>query len=398
MHKIKLPVYLDYAASTPCDPQVSEVMLSCLTGSGHFGNPASKDHVYGWEAADVVETARDQIGQCIGSSPLNITFTSGATESSNLAIIGLARGLAATDRRRHIVTSMIEHKAVLESCAYLQRQGYKVSYIKPHADGSVDCALLESYLEDDTFLVSIAQANSVVGTISDIHALADMCHERGIYFHSDCAQSAGWETLDLDKSNIDLVSLTPEKISGPKGVGAIYIKRPLDKKIEPLIYGGGQERNLRSGTVAVHQVVAMGKAFELIQQRAADDKKHILALREKLKEAMLALKDVSINGSQEHHLPGILSVTFKGIDSHMLLPTMSDIAASTGSACSSAALTPSYVLKALGLSDNDARSTLRLSIGRFTTEDDIQRAIADITRAVVALQEAGSMWQVNKEL
>lgn len=393
---IKAPVYLDYAASTPCDPEVCQVMIDCLTKSANLGNPASKDHVYGWQAAEIVEQARDQVSKTVGTSPINIIFTSGATESSNMAIIGLARGLKDKDQRRHIITTLIEHNAVLKSCEYLEHHGYKVTYIKPYKDGSVDVKLLSKYVDDDTFLVSIAQANSVVGTINDVKALASFCHEKGIYYHTDCAQSAGWEDLSLDKTDIDLVSLTPEKIYGPKGVGAIYIKKPLDKIIEPLIFGGGQEKGLRAGTVAVHQVAAMGKAFELIKKRCDSDKKYILSLREKLKNALLKLDGVYINGSDSKHLPGVLSVTFPGIDSHMLLPTLKDVAASTGSACSSASLVPSYVLKALDLSDNDARSSLRLSIGRFTTEDEIDRAILDITNAYNKLKTAGSMWNIKK--
>ena len=393
------PVYMDYAAATPLDPRVVKVMVDCLTLEGSFANPSSKDHVFGWEAAEVVENAREQVANLVGCSPLEITFTSGATESNNLAVIGLARGLRHKgDPRRHIVTSMVEHKAVLEGCEYLEKyEGYKVSYIKPHQDGSIDPELLASYLTEDTFLVSICHGNSVLGTVNDIHALASLCRAKGIFFHTDCAQTAGWEKTDFANSAISMASLTPEKIYGPKGVGALYIKREANVPVEALIYGGGQEKGLRGGTVATHQVAAMGKAFEIMAKEAKKDKERILQLREYLVNEIKTIDGAVINGSSTRHLPGIISASFAGIDGRMLLPSLSGIAASTGSACSSAELKPSYVLKAIGHSDELARASIRLSLGRFTTEQEVKQAADELKTKVAALQASGSMWQVRKD-
>ena len=393
------PVYMDYAAATPLDPRVVKVMMDCLTLEGSFANPSSKDHVFGWEAAEAVENAREQVANLVGCSPLEITFTSGATESNNLAVIGLARGLRhKEDPRRHIVTSMVEHKAVLEGCEYLEKyEGYTVFYIKPHQDGSIDPELLASYLTEDTFLVSICHGNSVLGTVNDIHALALLCKDKGIYFHTDCAQTAGWEKTDFDHSAISMASLTPEKIYGPKGVGALYIKREANVPVEALIYGGGQEKGLRGGTVATHQVAAMGKAFEIMAKDAQKDKERILKLREYLVNEIKTIDGAVINGSSSHHLPGIISASFAGIDGRMLLPTLSGIAASTGSACSSAELKPSYVLKAIGHSDELARASIRLSLGRFTTEEEVKRVAEELKTKVAALKASGSMWQIKKD-
>lgn len=393
------PVYMDYAAATPLDPRVVKVMMDCLTLEGSFANPSSKDHVFGWEAAEAVENAREQVANLVGCSPLEITFTSGATESNNLAVIGLARGLRhKRDPRRHIVTSMVEHKAVLEGCEYLEKyEGYTVSYIKPHQDGSIDPELLASYLTEDTFLVSICHGNSVLGTVNDIHALALLCKDKGIYFHTDCAQTAGWEKTDFDHSAISMASLTPEKIYGPKGVGALYIKREANVPVEALIYGGGQEKGLRGGTVATHQVAAMGKAFEIMAKDAQKDKERILKLREYLVNEIKTIDGAVINGNSSHHLPGIISASFAGIDGRMLLPTLSGIAASTGSACSSAELKPSYVLKAIGHSDELARASIRLSLGRFTTEEEVKRVAEELKTKVAALKASGSMWQIKKD-
>ena len=393
------PVYMDYAAATPLDPRVVKVMMDCLTLEGSFANPSSKDHVFGWEAAEAVENAREQVANLVGCSPLEITFTSGATESNNLAVIGRARGLRHKgDPRRHIVTSMVEHKAVLEGCEYLEKyEGYTVSYIKPHQDGSIDPELLASYLTEDTFLVSICHGNSVLGTVNDIHALALLCKDKGIYFHTDCAQTAGWEKTDFDHSAISMASLTPEKIYGPKGVGALYIKREANVPVEALIYGGGQEKGLRGGTVATHQVAAMGKAFEIMAKDAKKDKERILKLREYLVNEIKTIDGAVISGNSSHHLPGIISASFAGIDGRMLLPTLSGIAASTGSACSSAELKPSYVLKAIGHSDELARASIRLSLGRFTTEEEVKRVAEEIKTKVAALKASGCMWQIKKD-
>lgn len=385
--KPRRPVYLDYAAATPCDPRVIDTMVSCLKLDGSFANPHAKDHVFGWEAAEAVEEARDRVATLIGASPLEIYFTSGATEANNLAIFGLAQGLAEQgDPRRHIITSRIEHKAVLEACESLERQGFRVTYLTPRQDGSVDVDLLSEAFDDDTFLVSIAQANSVLGTVSDVHALAEFTRAHGAYFHTDTAQSAGYVKTDFDHSAVSMATLTSEKVCGPKGVGALYVQRAQKVPLHAQIFGGGQEKGMRGGTVPTHEVAGMGMAFEIMGKEGKSDAKRIGALREKLKSAIAAIPGARINGSAEHHVPGILSVSFDGVDGSKLLPALNGIAASTGSACSSADLKPSYILKAIGLSDEMARASLRLSIGRFTTDEEIDRAIAEITAKVPRLR------------
>ncbi len=380
------PVYLDYAAATPVDPRVIEVMVSSLGIEGTFANSASRDHVLGWEAADVTETARVQVASLVGADPLEIYFTSGATESTNLAILGLAKALRQKgDLRRHIITSKTEHKAVLECVIELQRQGYEVSFITPNPDGSITSKMLASLIREDTFLVSIAEADSVVGTVNDIHNLSQICFERGVFFHSDCAQSAGFFTRDLHNSSISLVSLTPEKICGPKGVGALFINSGHNVPIAPLILGGGHERGLRSGTVATHQVAGMGRAFEIMAQEGKDEFLRLNNLRDYLKNELNTLAGVVVNGSEQNHLPSVLSVTFRGLDAHLLLSKLKTVAASTGSACNSKTLEPSYVLLSLGLSEDDAKATIRFSLGRFTTKKELDRVIAEIKEVVLKL-------------
>ncbi len=389
-------VYLDYAAATPVDQRVIDKMVKCLQIEGCFANSSARDHIYGWQASEEVEAARDQVAKTIGASPTELIFTSGATESNNQALLGMVK--ANKTNKRHIITTKIEHKSILSVAAYIETLGYKVSYIDTYKDGTVDIDLLKQYISDDTFLVSIAHANSVLGSVNDIHALATFCHDNNIYFHTDCAQSATWFDLNLDDSDISLVSLTPEKIYGPKGVGALYINKKQNIKIEPLIYGGTQERGLRAGTVATHQVVGMGEAFSINYNERLQNKKHIEELRNYIQDELLKLDFVSMNGTKDKiRLPGVLSLTFKGISSHMLLPSMPLIAASTGSACSSSELKPSYILKAIGLSDDDARSSIRISIGKFTKKEDVELAVSHIKERALALKGNGNFWQINKE-
>ncbi|MBQ9273204.1 MAG: aminotransferase class V-fold PLP-dependent enzyme [Succinivibrio sp.] len=391
------PVYLDYAAATPTDPRVIEEMVKCLSIDGTFANPHAKDHVYGWQAAEVVEQNRERVAALIGVSPLEITFTSGATESNNLALLGLYQALKARgDPRCHIVTDRIEHKSVLECCEALEKEGCRVTYLTPRKDGSIDTQLLAEALEPDTFLVSIAQANSVLGTVSDVHALAALCKSKGIFFHTDTAQSAGYVQTDFEHSDVTMATLTSEKICGPKGVGALYVKRSAAVPLAPLISGGGQERGLRGGTVPTHQIAGMGKAFEIMQQEGRQDAERIAALRLKLEQGLRELPGIIFNGSAASRVPGILSVSFEGVDGHMLLPSLPGIAASTGSACASDDLKPSYVLKAIGHSDSLARASLRLSLGRWTTQEEIERALLEIQTVIPRLQQAGSMWNVKQ--
>ena len=385
------PVYFDYAAATPTDSRVIDVMVSCMKQDGAFANPHAKDHVYGWQAAEAVEKARDEVSSLIGASPLEITFTSGATESNNLAIFGLARGLARKgDPRRHIITSKIEHKAILEACQLLEEEGYKVTYLNPDHEGIITPLDVENHLDDDTFLVSIAQANSVLGSVSDVHAIASVCHRHQVYFHTDVAQSIGYLRMDYDNSDIDMVSLTAEKVCGPKGVGALYVKRSSNVPLVAMIYGGGQEKGLRGGTVPTHQVAGMGKAFAILKQEALSDMKRFASLRTRILAGIGGIEGLVVNGSAEHNLPNILSVSFEGVDGRMLLPALDGICASTGSACSSSSLEPSYILKAIGHSDELARASLRLSFGRFTTVEEVERLINELTSKVPLLAKTGS--------
>ncbi len=390
------PVYFDYAAATPTDKRVVDVMINCMSIEGAFANPHAKDHVYGWQAAEAVENAREQVAKLIGASPLEITFTSGATESNNLAIFGLAKGLKKRgDNRRHIITSKIEHKAILEACQLLEDDGYKVTYLSPRHDGVIDVESVEANITDDTFLVSIAQANSVLGAVSDVHAIAAMCHSHGVYFHTDVAQSIGYLKMDYDNSDIDMVSLTAEKVCGPKGVGALYVKRSSNIPLFAQIYGGGQEKGLRGGTVPTHEVAGLGKAFDILRLEGKSDKERFSKMRARILDGIKNVPGIIVNGSKTEGLPNILSLSFEGIDGHMLLPTLSEIAASTGSACSSANLEPSYILKAIGHSDNLARASIRLSFGRFTKDSEIDTVIEEIKTKIPKLQEAGSMWKVK---
>ncbi len=382
------PAYFDYAAATPTDDRVIEAMVGCMRKDGFFANPHAKDHVYGWEAAEAVERARDEVATLIGASPLEITFTSGATESNNLAIFGLAQGLKRQgDKRNHIITSKIEHKAVLEACQLLEEQGYKVTYLTPDKSGIVSVGQVEEAISEDTFLVSIAQANSVLGAISDVHAIATMCHRHKVVFHTDVAQSIGYLKMDYDKSDIDMVSLTAEKVCGPKGVGALYVKRASKLPLFAQIYGGGQEKGLRGGTVPTHEVVGLGRAFNILITEAHSDKARFEKIRKRILDGISEVPGLVVNGSENSNLPNILSVSFEGVDGRMLLPTLSGIAVSTGSACSSSSLEPSYILKAIGHSDELARASLRISFGRFTTDADVETLIEEIRIKVPAMHK-----------
>ena len=390
---LQRPIYLDNAASTPMDERVINAMVACLSANGTFGNSASKDHVYGWQAAEVIEQARDNIAKAIGCSPLEIIFTSGATESNNLALKGVSYAqYQKNDPRRHIITTTIEHKAVLESCEQLTRHGFKVTYLKPLADGTITPNMLEQAIDEDTFLVSISQANSVLGSMNDIDALASICKQHNVLFHSDCAQSNALFDLHLEHSPVAMVTLTPEKIYGPKGVGALYLKKDLNIVLEPLLVGGGHEKGLRGGTLATHQIAAMGCAFEIMAKEREQVIAHVSALKEHLIAKLKTIENAQINGYNDKgttpHLPGIVSVSFKNIQGQYLIPSLRKVACSTGSACSSKELKPSYVLSEIGLDDDLARASLRLSIGRFNTIEDIDAAFVHIEQTVLMLKKA----------
>ncbi|MCR5084953.1 MAG: cysteine desulfurase [Succinivibrionaceae bacterium] len=383
------PIYLDYAAATPCDPRVVERMAECLGPGGAFGNPSSRDHAFGWAATEAVEEARAEVAEAVGADILGLTFTSGATEANCLALWGLAHSRLGRERR-HLITSRIEHRSVLECCERLASEGFEVTYLTPTPEGVVEPGQVEAALRKDTLLVSICHGNSVLGSLSDIGAIARICAEQGVAFHTDAAQSAVHEDLGLGMGNVALATLTPEKICGPKGVGALYVRQDLRPLLEPLIVGGGQERGLRGGTVPTHQVAGMGRAFALMSMEREREDPRVRSLRGRLEQSLLALGGARVNGAGVRRLPGILSVTFSGIDGKSLLPRLApDVACSTGSACSSKSREPSYVLRAIGLGDDLALSSLRLSMGRFTTAGEVDAAAAAISRVVQRLRLTG---------
>ncbi|WP_193073657.1 IscS subfamily cysteine desulfurase [Pseudomonas sp. FME51] len=384
---MKLPIYLDYAATTPVDPRVAEKMCACLTMDGNFANPASRSHLYGWQAEEAVELARRQVADLVGADPREIVWTSGATESDNLAIKGAARAFA--ERGRHIITSQIEHKAVIDSCRQLEREGFEVTYLKPGADGLISVPQLQAALREDTILVSLMQVNNEIGVINDIAALGAVAREHGVLFHVDAAQSTGKLAINVKQLPVDLMSFSAHKTYGPKGVGALYVRRSPDVRVEALIHGGGHERGMRSGTLAPHQLVGMGEAFALAGAEMAAENQRMVALHGQLLEGLANLDGVFVNGSTERRVPHNLNLAFAGVDGELLLLALRDLALSTGSACTSASVEPSYVLRAIGLSDELAHSSIRLSLGRFTTEVDIQQAAEVLCNAVLKLRKAG---------
>ena len=377
------PVYLDYAATTPVDPAVVAVMNDCLTREGVFGNPSSA-HAFGAAAAEFVERARTQVAALIGASPDEIVFTSGATESDNLAILGGA--LASADRGRHIVTMRTEHKAVLDPCRHLERMGSRVTYLTPTPSGLLSPEALAAALRPDTVLVSVMYANNETGVLQDIATLAALCRERGVAFHSDCAQAAGRVPLDVQRLSADLLSLTAHKLYGPKGIGALYVRRGARGLLQPLSFGGGQERGLRPGTLPVHQIAGFGAAAEIAQRRLAGEGTRLDALGARLWAGLVRLGGVHLNGQDAPRAPGILNVSFEDVEGESLINALAGLAVSTGAACNSEARDPSYVLRALGRDSRLAESSLRFSLGRFSTAADIDFAVTAVTRAVASLR------------
>ena len=378
------PIYLDYAATTPVDPRVAEKMVACLTMDGNFANPASRSHVYGWKAEEAVENARRQVADLVGADPREIVWTSGATESDNLAIKGMAHALQA--RGRHLITSKIEHKAVIDCFKLLEREGFEVTWLEPGAAGVITPEQLRAALREDTVLVSLMHVNNEIGTINDIQALGEVAHAAGAVFHVDAAQSTGKLAIDLQTLPVDLMSFSAHKTYGPKGIGALFVRRALTPKPQAQMHGGGHERGLRSGTLATHQIVGMGEAFELAGKLMKDEGARIAALHDALLKGLAGLDGVSLNGSAEQRVPHNLNLAFAGVDGELLLLALKDLALSTGSACTSAAVEPSYVLRGIGLSDELAHSSIRLSLGRFTSEQDVQRAAEIICQVVTRLR------------
>ena len=382
---MKLPIYLDYSATTPVDPRVAEKMMQCLTLDGTFGNPASRSHRFGWQAEEAVDVARNNIAELINADPREVIFTSGATESDNLAIKGAA--LANQQKGRHIVTSTTEHKAVLDTCEQLAREGFTITYLNPQANGLLDLQQLRDALRDDTVLVSVMHVNNEIGVIQDIAAIGTICRERGILFHVDATQSVGKIPVDLSQLPVDLMSFSAHKIYGPKGIGALYVRRQPRVRIEAQIHGGGHERGMRSGTLPVHQIVGMGEAYRIARLEMADEAPRLAQLRDRVWQGIAQIKDVFLNGCETRRAPNILNVSFADVDGESLIMTLKDLAVSSGSACTSASLEPSYVLKALGLNDELAHSSIRFSLGRFTTEEEIDYSISLIGKSISRLRE-----------
>ena len=389
-HPVKTPVYMDYAATTPADPSVVAVMTRYLGPNGAFGNAASRFHSFGRDAEEAVEQARVHVADLINAEPREIVWTSGATESDNLAIKGAAG--AYSDRGAHIVTSAIEHKAVLDCCLHLEGKGFQITRITPGADGLITPKLVQSVLRDDTILLSLMHLNNEIGTITDIETIGRMARDRGIPFHVDAAQSTARLPLDMKRLCVDFVSLSGHKMYGPKGVGALYVRRRPRALLQPQIHGGGHERGLRSGTLPTHQIAGMGEAARLIARRRDADLAKVASLETRFLDRLRSIEQVCVNGDRTRCVPGIVNLSFACVESESLMMALPDVAFSTGSACMSARIEPSYVLRALGLDDDSAHSSLRFSIGRFTTVDEIDYVGRRIREAVTELRSLSSRW------
>jgi cysteine desulfurase len=392
---MSLPIYLDYASTTPVDPAVADQMVQFLTPSGQFGNPASRSHMFGWQAEAAVEDARNQVADLIGADPREIVWTSGATEANNLAIKGCAH--FNTRKGKHVITSRIEHKAVLDTCRQLEREGFEVTYLDPDSNGLIQPQAVADALRDDTTVVSIMHVNNELGTLNDIAAIGKICRERKVFFHVDAAQSAGKTAIDVEAMQVDMMSFSAHKLYGPKGIGALYVRRKPRVRIEAQMHGGGHERGMRSGTLPTHQIVGMGEAFKLGMEHLATESARIEQLRKRLWDGVSNMQEVHLNGSHDQHVPGIVNISFAFVEGESLIMALRDLAVSSGSACTSASLEPSYVLRALGLNDEMAHSSIRFSIGRFTTEEDIDNAIAKVRHAVEKLRELSPLWDMFQD-
>jgi len=392
---MKTPIYFDYSATTPVDKRVADKMCECLTTEGNFGNPASSSHEFGWKAEDAVNQARKDIADLINANPKEIVFTSGATESNNLAIKGIAHFYK--KKGKHIVTCKTEHKAVLDTCRQLEREGYEVTYLDPKDNGLIDLEAFKAALRDDTILVSIMHVNNEIGVIQDIKAIGDITRERKIMFHVDAAQSAGKVPIDMDELKVDLMSFSAHKNYGPKGIGALYVSRKPRVRIEAQTHGGGHERGMRSGTLATHQIVGMGECFRLAKEEMATDNERIRMLRDRLLKGLDGIEETYINGDMEQRVPHNLNISFNFVEGESLIMALKELAVSSGSACTSASLEPSYVLRALGRNDELAHSSIRFSLGRFTTEEEIDFAIEKINANIGKLRELSPLWEMFKD-
>ncbi|PQP01810.1 IscS subfamily cysteine desulfurase [Massilia phosphatilytica] len=387
------PIYMDYSATTPIDPRVADKMIPYLREQ--FGNPASRSHAYGWSAEAAVEEARAQVAALVGADPREIIWTSGATESNNLAIKGAAQFYKS--KGKHIITVKTEHKAVLDTVRELERQGFEATYLEPQDNGLITLEQLEAAMRPDTILVSVMLVNNEIGVVQPIKEIGELCRKKGIIFHSDAAQATGKVEINLEELKVDLMSFSAHKTYGPKGIGALYVRRKPRVRLEAQMHGGGHERGLRSGTLAPHQIVGMGEAFRIAQEEMDTELARIKALRDRLAKGLLEIEEVYINGDMEHRVPHNLNVSFNFVEGESLIMAVKDIAVSSGSACTSASLEPSYVLRALGRSDELAHSSIRFTIGRFTTEEDIDFAVKLLKEKVGKLRELSPLWEMHKD-
>ena len=390
---MKLPIYLDYAATTPVDPLVAEKMMACLTNEGIFGNPASRSHRFGWQAEESVDIARNQVADMLGADVREIIWTSGATEADNLVL----KGIAEWNKQGHIITTVFEHKAILDCCAYLEKQGIEVTYLIPGTNGLVSAKQVENAIQENTILISVMHVNNEIGTVQDIQAIGNIAHASHIPFHVDAAQSAGKIPIDLNTLKVDFMSFSAHKIYGPKGIGALFARKNQQPNIEAQIHGGGHERGLRSGTLATHQIVGMGLAFELARLELEKNQKHTLNLKNRFLEQVLKIEGVYINGDKDSLVDGLVNLRFDYVDSETLLMAFKNIAVSSGSACTSASVEPSFVLKSIGLSDEQAHSSLRFSFGRFTTEQEVDATIEIVTTGLEKLRAMSPEWQSRNQ-
>ena len=394
-NSLTIPIYLDYSSTTPVDPRVAAKMSECLTKEGVFGNPASRSHSFGWESEKLIDEARGHVAKLIKANKKEIVWTSGATESDNLAIKGAAHFYK--EKGNHLITLTTEHKAVLDTMRHLETEGFEVTYMNPKDNGLVDIDELKSLIKPTTTVISIMHVNNEIGVIQDLETIGKICRDNKIVFHVDAAQSPGKVDIDVDKYNIDLLSLSAHKVYGPKGIGALYVRRKPRIRLQPQMHGGGHERGFRSGTLPTHQVVGMGEAFKIAEEEMESDNKRITILRDKLWNGLNSIEEIYLNGDMKQRIPGNLNVSFNFVEGESLIMAIKDMAVSSGSACTSASLEPSYVLRALGRSDELAHSSLRISIGKYTTEEEIDYSVSLIKEAVAKLRELSPLWEMYKD-
>ena len=388
-----MPIYMDYSATTPVDPRVAQKMIPYITE--HFGNPASRSHPYGWEAEEAVEEARGQIAALVNADPREIVFTSGATESDNLALKGIAEFYQ--DRGKHIITVKTEHKAILDTARELERKGFEVTYLDVLENGLIDLEVLKATIRPDTILVSVMMVNNEIGVIQDVATIGEICRERGVFFHVDAAQATGKVEIDLQTLKVDLMSFSAHKTYGPKGIGALYVRRKPRVRLEAQMHGGGHERGMRSGTLATHQIVGMGEAFRIAKEEMDVENARIKALRDRLWTGLSTMEEVHVNGDMNQRVPHNLNVSFNFVEGESLMMAIKDVAVSSGSACTSASLEPSYVLRALGRSDELAHSSIRFTVGRFTTETEIDAVVKLLQEKIGKLRELSPLWEMYKD-